>query len=258
MEEKDLVKAQGKDVVEFTGDLGFTGFEGIENDAGAFSIAFLKIAQALSHELDEDDDAYIPNLKKGDFFNSVTGEILGDNINAIVVYTERVFNEYKPNRGGFVGTHPRVEGEKLIRDKGEYPFVNGATGNDLVETITMIMINADDPTSGAIVFPMSSMMLKHGKAFLSRTSMLRTASGERAPLFSQIYNFKTVKQSNDNGVWYQPVKNSITKVGGISAEHVPEIKKAFELFQSEGVDYAKEEKGNQDSSSDSTGEDRPF
>lgn len=248
MDEKEVVKAESKELSTSVADLNFTGFEGIENDAGAFSIPFLKIANTMSSELDEDTEDYIEGLKKGQFFNSVTGEILGDSFNGIVVYVERVFNEYKPNRGGFVATHPHAEGERLIRDKGEYPYVSKGQGenrrgegNELVETLTFILVDVDRLGAGPIILSMSSTSLKHGKAFLSKASMLKREDGSKRPLFESIFNFETRRQENEKGAWYQIVKGSITRVGTIKDEHALAIKKAYELFKSEGVDYSKAE-----------------
>lgn len=240
-EKKDLAKAESKELSTNVVDLGFTGFEGVENDAGAFSIPFLKIASASSDELDEDHEKYIEGLKAGEFFNSITNEVYGKDINLIVVYSERVFNEYKPNRQGFVCTHPHAEGEALIRSKDEYPYVNKNTGNDLVETLAFIVLNADAPEDGVMVFSLSGTKLKHGKAFNSRLSMMKTEGGRRMGSYESIFNFATKKEINEKGSWYTVPKGNIKKVKSTPNEFAGAIKKAYELFKQEGVDYSKAE-----------------
>lgn len=256
-----VVKDLGKGLVAFDEDLGFSGFEGTEGDAGSFAIPFLKVLQALSPARTEGTDEYIEDSKNGDFFNSVTEEVYGRNFNAIIVTTERVFNEYKPNRGGFVGTHDRVAGEALIRDKSEYPFINKKTGNNLVETLTFILLNADKISDGPIIFSLSSTSLKHGKAFLSKAKMLLKEDGAPAPLYSSVYNFETKLQSNDEGKWWQVIKSSMKRTGSITAVQVQGIVDAFNLFKAEGVDYAKNEEDKQtemDFGDENTSKSSPF
>jgi len=255
MDNKEVVVGQTRDLAEFTGDLGFTGFEGVENDAGSFAIPFLKIAQALSHEVDEEHEDYIEGLKKGDFFNSVTGENYGREASLIVVYSKRVYNEYKPNRGGFVASHDRVVGASLIRDIAEYPYVNKNTGNDLVETQTLFCIISG---TDMIIFPMSSTSLKHAKVFLSRADMLKKEDGKtKVPLPSILYSFGTVSKSNDQGSWFQVTKNSISQQRGINGEEANAVRSAYKLFKDTDVDYGKAEDSNSDDAT-TTPEGDPF
>lgn len=275
MEGKEVAKVDPKELAVFNEDLGFSGFEGVENDAESFAIPFLKIVNKMSSIVDQDSDDYDPEAKNGDFYNSVTGEIYGRSFDAIVVYSERVFNEYKPDRKGFVGTHNKDEGRALIRDKGEYPFINKNTLNELSETQTLILLNANDIEAGVIVFPMASKQLKHAKAFLSKTTMLKMekiVNGVkklvRAPLFSSIYRFETRLQENEKGKWYQVLKSSITRLGNITADMGEPIKQAYALFKAEGVDYSKAEDdkavqseldfGDIDSQGGVNSEDKPF
>lgn len=243
-DKKDLtvVKDKSKELVVFEDDMGFTGFEGVEDDAGSFTIPFLKVLNSDSPPRIEGTDDFIEGSKNGDFFNTVTEEIYDRAINLIVIYSERVFNEYKPSRGGYVGTHDRIEGERLIKNRDDWPYVNKLTGNNLVETQTLIVLNSDDIEAGPLVFPCAGTQLKEAKSFLSRAKMrmiLKNGKKVKAPLYSSIYRFETKLEKNDKGVWWKIFKNSIKRVGNVPEEMKPFIASAFKLFQDEGVDYSK-------------------
>src|SRR5215831_3310739 len=60
------------------------GFEEVQpNDV---KIARLALAQALTPNLNEDDANYIPNLKKGQFFNTITHEVYGERVRFIPLF----------------------------------------------------------------------------------------------------------------------------------------------------------------------------
>ena len=83
-------------------DLGFldenagSGFESMGADE--IAVPRLLIAQALS---DVTQNGKVP---AGHFYNSITGEDYGDKIKVIVCHFQKVWDEWKKNQGGYVGT----------------------------------------------------------------------------------------------------------------------------------------------------------
>jgi hypothetical protein len=65
------------------------GKDGVEQ--GDLLVPRLKLAQALSNERKRSHESYNPDLKEGEFFNSVTGEIYGEQVTVIPLH---FFNEY--------------------------------------------------------------------------------------------------------------------------------------------------------------------
>ena len=65
------------------------GKDGVEQ--GDLLIPRLKLAQAMTKEMKKSSENFIPALREGDFFNSVTGEIYGTKVNVIPLH---FFNEY--------------------------------------------------------------------------------------------------------------------------------------------------------------------
>ena len=90
----------------FDAEDGREGFEDI--DSSTIAIPFLRIAQQLSPQLNERKPEYIPGLAHGDFFNSVTKDVYGKEMEIVVAKFEHVYVEWLPDRGGLVQENPRL------------------------------------------------------------------------------------------------------------------------------------------------------
>ena len=102
--------------------------QGFENmGADKYSVPRLKIAQPTSGVLTEDNT----KVKVGDFYNSVTGESYGSEIEVIPVYFNTVWLEWKPNMGGLAGRHKPYS----VRVTGDvFTGLKTLDGNDIQES----------------------------------------------------------------------------------------------------------------------------
>lgn len=196
---------------------GFDG-EGTE-DIGAGDVAqnFLKIAQSNSPELDDgdndgSDDAVIKGLKAGMFFSSATKRVYGKKVRLVVLKYELVWNIWAPREqgGGLVGRVPVGSVSTMPGDKGKLYDQNG---NNVVETQNFYVMVADHLQDGIMLFPLASTMLKHGRKWNSLIINQRTPNGaKQAPIFQQIWDMATVKNTNAAGSWYNIGDKNITAI----------------------------------------------
>lgn len=191
-------------------------YAGYENMAGAgfenqtsddYTIPFLHILQALSPQLEENDE-----LKQGTIINTVTGEVFPgkEGIVFVPATTQHVYVEWKPRDagGGFVGTH-EVGSELVLNCLENQEFGEYITpeGNELMETFYVYGI-AIDPEENAMqaVLAFNSSKIKKYKGWMTKakTIQIKLSDGRRipAPLFAHRYRLKTVNEKNSKGSFY--------------------------------------------------------
>src|SRR5271166_3966871 len=83
----------------------------------------LCIAQALSPQLKKSNEAFIPDLEVGQFFNSITGEIYGDECKIVPLFFFKQYIQFKPITagGGIVRMYQRGE----LPPVADLAFVDG-------------------------------------------------------------------------------------------------------------------------------------
>ena len=191
----------------------------LEQEAGAgteaisvrdLSRSFLKIAQALSSEVTEET---IAGLKPGDFYSPLAGESFGTSIDVIVFKYERLYNVWKPNRGGLltVLSVKEIESGKYKT----YPSANkkgliDIDGNDVVESRNFYVLVRGHEDLGLLIFPFQSTGLRQACRWLTKIDSLKTPQGRKAPIFQAIWRLETVKNKKDNNSWYQIGDKSTT------------------------------------------------
>lgn len=201
-----MAKEQKKPVNEnqdddFLNSMGGVGTECI--GAEDTSRNYLQIAQKNSPELDngeDDDDKVIKGLKAGHFYSPLLKKTYGKAIELIVLKQERVWNVWKPNRGGLVGVFP-VNGVQFIKDeKGK---MHDYDGNDIAETVNFYVLVAGHIDDGIMVFPVKSTGIRHAKKLNTLIAGLKTPNGKApAAIYSGVWQLETVKNSNQAGDWY--------------------------------------------------------
>lgn len=164
----DFLKGQAADL---------KGFE--EVNAETVSIPFLKLAQDLTPQLKKTKPNYIPDLELGQFFNSVTGDIYGASFTAIILKFERIYIEWLPNRGGFVGYHSPENAERLADDK-TFGKWKTREGNDLVEYYAYYILIEGHEHEGPIIMSLTSSAIKEAKMLNRLMTTHMMDNGERA------------------------------------------------------------------------------
>lgn len=194
-------------VSQIAADAGL-GSESVDRDD--MTIPFIKIAQALSEEVNKRESAYIEGLEVGDFFNTATktfwkGE---SGFTMIPVFYEREYIEWVPRSrgGGFQGKHPESILDKTTTgERGENLLPNG---NEIVVTGTWYVIIVDRETLDfdQAVLSLSKTQLKKSKTLMTQLKqlLLPHPSGKgkfNPPLFYNLVDVTSVPESNDQGNW---------------------------------------------------------
>lgn len=202
------VKDEQTALAEYTAYAEYAG-AGFENQTSDdYSIPFLQILQALSPQLQEND-----NLRPGMILNTVTGEVYDGKkgIAFIPATTQHVYVEWKPRDagGGFVGIH-EVNSDVVSQAKAasvEYGKYHTPEGNELIETFYVYGIALDDDGNASeAVLAFSSTKIKKYKGWMTKakTIQIPLPDGRRipAPLFAHRYRLKTVSEKNNKGQFY--------------------------------------------------------
>jgi hypothetical protein len=208
------------------------GFEQI--NASTKAIPFLRVIQKLSPELDENDAKYLVGAKEGDFFNTVTKDLIGKEFACIVLHFDRIFIEWKPNRGGFVGYHTE---ENALRIAVDRTFGKWKTeeGNLLQENYVYMLLVEGFEKEGPCVLSLSSSAIKVAKEWNRLMTTHVMDDGKKALPYYLVWKVKSEYQKNDKGTWYQ---GAFSFLRYINAEQHLVAKEERLALPSRQVDYA--------------------
>lgn len=195
------IAANGLQVIDF-GDDADAGYENQSKDD--IAVPFFLILHPQSPSVLEGT----PGHTIGRIINSVTQELY-DELWFVPATTTHVFNEWKPNMGGYVGTHepesPLVKAAKATQVFGEYKTPEG---NDLIETFYTHGI-AIDPKTGAEMpgtIPFKSTGIKGYRNWITnaRTQLYVKGDGSKAvmPLMSHVYKLTSLKQTKEKNIFF--------------------------------------------------------
>lgn len=205
---KSLIPAEMADMVMDDG-------EGLAIDFERSDVAqsFLKIAQAMSPEVDESESAHIDGLKIGDLFNNGTQNFWAgkDGVHAVVVHFQKGFTEWAP----------RSETVSLVKDYGpEEPAflkdieqVNGQwplpNGNTIIESAVYVLMLIDPETGDYENAVLNLSGTQHKKARRwnraiqnARAKHPTTGKVFQPAPFYYTYLLSTTKEENDKGKWF--------------------------------------------------------
>lgn len=200
------MKEEQTQEVGFLDEVAGQGFEDMSQQD--VTTPRLLISQQLS------DVVQAGTVPVGHFYNSLTGEDYGDDLKVIVCHFQKVWVEWKPNQGGYVGTYP-VGGLEGVTGDNYSGLKHGE--NDVIETYTYLLVLADHPEAGYLVFQSTRGNLKYLKSWNTTMMYLRTPSGRQAPIFAGIWEMKLGKDQNKVGKTYYSCnengKSSIKRVG---------------------------------------------
>jgi len=223
---------------DYLDDFSMKGFEDINSDT--MSIPFLKIAQSLNPELNSRKPEYIKGLQVGQFFNSVTGAIYGEELNINIIHFEHLYTEWKPNRGGFVD---RMTPEQAFDKAVDKTFGKWKTaeGNDLQENYSYFVLVEGHEQDGILVMSLASSAIKNAKKLNKLITSQMFKDGSRMAPHHQVYKVSTLFMSNDQGDWYVPNFEFIHVVGKETFLKATEERK---MIPERTVDYGMLESSN--------------
>lgn len=179
-----------------------SGFE----DMGAddFAIPFIVILQALSPQVR--GQGRIKGAAEGDFFNTVTNEVIKGDLQIIPCAYEKAYVEWVPRNkgGGFVRKH----NDQSILEQTERNDENAdmlPNGNQVVTTAYhYCLLVKDDGTAEQVVIGLTSTQLKKSRRWNSTMMSMKIKYKGRSltpPMYSHIYEASSVEESNDYGAW---------------------------------------------------------
>lgn len=208
-ESTDIVEKQTGALVDpdlmgmFDEDAG-SGFEDTSSDD--YRIPYVRIAQALSPQIDSSDDQYIPGLEKGMIFDNVSGEFY-DEIEFVIAKFDHNHVEWVPNQGGFVGVHSVAEDllSTTTRDDKNRDML--PNGNELIDTRYLyVLIKGDNGDFNPAVISFAKTGSKTVKTIMSRARNLRITKADgtkiSAPLYSHVWKLGTAVAQNNDGQKY--------------------------------------------------------
>ncbi len=195
--------------IDFAADAGM-GTEGADKDS--FAIPFLSILQPLSPQVADG----IEGAKPGLFINSVTEEMMPE-VTIVPVAFQRRFLRWQPREkgGGYKGEYSPIDVETgnvegLTKgDDGRY-YIGGTNPKEHdrlsdVRNHFVLIVRPDGSWSQALI-SMASTQIKKSKRLLSQIQGIQMVGPNGArfnpPSFSHTYTAKSVKEQNDQGVWY--------------------------------------------------------
>lgn len=171
------------------------------------TVPFIKLAQALSDEVNKRESAYIDGLEQGDFFNSATQDKWGGDkgFAFIPCHYERQYLEWTPRDagGGFQGSHGPEIMEQVTQNGPASTLPNG---NEIVQTGAWFGLVVDENGSfEQAVISLSKVQMKKSRQLMTmlKSVMLSGPNGKfNPPTFYNVVRFTSVPESNDQGSWY--------------------------------------------------------
>jgi len=228
------------------------GFENM--DQQDLALPFLRILGQLSPQVNKRDGKYIEGAEVGMIYNTVTQKLYDGEkgINVIPCHYKREYIEWQ-DRGEGTGAPVAVHAASS-------PIIHEATrdsmnkdrlknGNYLENTASYFVMVCDDNSAETALITMKSTQLKASKNWNTLMAGIKL-QGEKGlftpPMFSHVYNLKTVEQSNDKGTW---MGWSVSKVGTVQNKNLYEQAKAFATSVKAGdvqAKHAQDEKSTED------------
>jgi len=208
------------------------GFEDI--NAQTMAIPFLKLAQDLTPQTKKTKDSYIEGLDPGMFFNSATNENFGDRLQFIILKFERVYIEWQPNRGGFVGYHSPANAERLAVEK-EFGKWKTEEGNDLQEYYTYYGLIVGREQEGPVILSLTSSAIKTAKQLNRLMATHIMDNGQRARPYYLVWDVEAEHKEKNENDWFVPKFKFAGYINEMQYEIVAEDRKAL---PDKPVDYA--------------------
>lgn len=206
---------------------------GLENlERSDMTLPRLGIAQALSPQLSESDPKYIEGLRPGNFFNTITRENYGKQVQLVplLFYKTRILFGPIDEGGGL-----RCQAPDNLIGIGEpggtcikCPFSQfgsarngegkGTACNQFFNYAALIVNDGSVSPEGLLVFSLKSSALKVAKDW---NALIRIRNLD---IFAGVYELTSVERKNDIGRWYEPV---INPAGNVTRETYEAAKVAY-------------------------------
>ena len=222
---------------EIMDDIMATSGEGVEYDTTELEIPYIRLAQGTSPQLKKSDAKYLADLKQGDVFNTVSGQIWDGEkgITVIPCYQTTTYPEFSPEDqgGGFLGlvpvNDPRLNQTERVGAKEFLP-----NGNEVIKSDQhFCLVVGDDGMYEKAIVDFKSTGLKVSRRWKTQIAMQKvkhpTTDEMKTPaLFATMWKLAVVEESKtvDGSLrsWYNW---SVEKVGFVQKKSLFNEAKAF-------------------------------
>jgi hypothetical protein len=153
----------------------------------------LGLAQALSPQLKKSNEAYIPELRPGQFFNSVTGEIYGEEVQIVPLFFFRSFIQFNPISAG--GGIVKMYGQDEMPPASDLAFIDGKQPvcTEFKNRMSLLLKNG---TFDPVVVSFKSTGLKAAR----RWNFL--IAEKNLPAYAFVYDFAVKTLSGKGNEWF--------------------------------------------------------
>jgi hypothetical protein len=230
-----MPNAEVKSTLDFIDEpIDLKGFEDIS--AQTMAIPFIRLLQTLSPQVKNKEASYVEGAEEGMWFNTITKHVYGEKIKAVVLKFERMYLEWRPDRGGLAGYHDPTNAERLAISKkfGDWRMENG---NHLSETYIYMVLIIGHEHEGVSVISLSSSAIKSAKEWNRLMTTQIMDDGKRAAPYYLVWELQAEYVSNDKGSWYKP-KIALTDEKYITKAQWERIKGERKALPAKQVDYA--------------------
>jgi len=191
----------------------------------------LCISQSQSPQLNKKMEEYIPDLKVGEFFNSVTGEVYGPKVTVVPLHFFKQYIEFNPRpAGGGLGGIKKMYPLGSTPPLADLQFTEDDKGNSLQPKATEFKNRM-------------SLLLKDGKVepivVSFKSTGLKTAkkwnfliAEKNLPAYAYTYNLEVVDQAKGQLSWKGA---EITRGEFVPAALFQAAEEFFQSLQGEGV-----------------------
>jgi len=180
-----------------------TAGEGVSYDSSELQIPFIRVAQGTSPQLKKSDMKYIPNLRQGDIFNTVSGQAWDGEEGIIVIpcYQTTTYPEFiaGDQGGGYVGVRS-ADDPDLQRTTRQGAKEYLPNGNEVIKSDQhfCLVVGSDGMYEPAIV-DFKSTGLKVSRRWKTQIAMQKIKDKEgnmRTPaLFATMWKLSVTEES---------------------------------------------------------------
>lgn len=165
-------------------------------DVGIDDIALprIEVLQALSPQIKRTDPKYIPGAEQGMIFNTISGELYGNEIVfvPIIFRKEWIVWQTRDAGGGFVGTFPSEEEAEAAREALDNPDDHETN----LHAVNFVFIIRDGGALEEAVFSWSRSKLKVSRKL---NAMVQMGAGDR---FSRAYRCRAIEEKGKKGEYF--------------------------------------------------------
>lgn len=233
-------------------DLAADAGSGLQNvTATDLAMPIIRLLQSNSKQCKRSEGVYIPGAVEGMMLNNVSNELYDskEGIRVIPAYWEKVYIEWKPDRGGLAGIHPVNTPLKdqvtMKADKEGKLIPTLPNGNSLSETNQhYCLIIKDNGSFEPAVISMASSQLKPSRIWnsLMKKIVLQMSNGQHftPASYYMTYKLTTMPVTKDNNSWYV---FKVETAGETPTKELYQAAKAFEKAVSSGKVQVKHDDG---------------